>query len=626
MLQAENTIHSSLQETNSLRTQSNSSSETLASDNSASSTGDSISNPGSNLERIHFENYLSGILGGETGDGKANGIFPSGIRLLMGKRAKGIIDQKVEVPDHNPAMALDAQENMYLVWEHGNELWWAVNKEGNWIYSGKIPGDGGTRPVLIYAPQFVNQNMTTQSMTTQNMTTDQGVSGDEVTPEGVDQGVPEALFCAWETLTSPKKIMGSTGTITESGITWSEPQAITGDGNSDYGIAMATDRNHHPLILWLQRASLDDDADLYYQTITSPGQTLASTSSVQALGTPFSQFTAPVSKLNVDQIADPSSNVVGQGGLPEDPIDIVDPTSPQVSAGCVEITLLRLGIERPRIIPFIGESVGFELSDFICGNSGLRPIRNPSFVTPLALNELAAELTFGSHTAIGFTLFSSGQAAIHTNPSDGQSAVEQTITTFGGGSDFLYLSHPHPLHVCGTRMGMYRIGPTVAVGASASYIKRPNNPKQPSELLLYLILEMGPEVVFNTFGQKFEAVGAVEGAGELFLSLTNGPPVITQARAIHVTGAVSVAEGLVALVGRYHKDYGLSESSRTIDPNSFQGFKNLGLNKWSDLNSIQKMLGNFNTFTPKPLMVQSQRDKLTKTMHYLMGGRKCPGR
>ena len=31
-------------------------------------------------------------------------------------------------PDHSPSLTKDEKGNLYLVWEHGNELWWAGNK------------------------------------------------------------------------------------------------------------------------------------------------------------------------------------------------------------------------------------------------------------------------------------------------------------------------------------------------------------------------------------------------------------------------------------------------------------------------------------------------------------------
>ena len=518
-------------------------------------------------------------------------------------------------PDHNPALALDNQGNMYLVWERGNELWWAANRDGNWIICQKMPGQGGTRPVLIY-----DQNLSLEKGAS---SPDQTISEDDE-DDDINRKPYGTLFCVWETLTYPKRLMGSIGSISESGgVSWSKPLQLTKDDYHDYRAALVADNAHHPLMLWLQRASLDDDADLYYQNIT-----------LKPIG--WDQQQRPIGSDQTGLLPDAAPQVahqeavanqspwVGQGGgLPEDPIEVVDPTSPQVTAGCVEIILAKLTLEFPTLIPIFGRGIGVELANFSCANSGFRPVQNPSFWTPLVLDELALDLELGSHLEVGLSLFSSGQAAIHKNPPADHSPVEQTIATYGGATDFTYLSHPIPLSIAGAWLGAFRIGQALAAGASVSLIKRPNNPQRPQELLIYLILEAGPEAVLNHFfGERIEGVATAEIAAELYLSLSSGPPIITQARAIHVTGELRAGGEWSALVGRYHKDYSLSESSRSIDPNSFPAFKKwFDPNSAQDPNSVQKA---FRFSAAKPISVSSKKDKLIKTISSLTGEGDAP--
>lgn len=74
------------------------------------------------------------------------------------------------------------------------------------------------------------------------------------------------FFCAWESGISPRIIMWSVGKSSEEGLTWSEPQSFTSDSYADFGIALITDVNNQPILLWLQRdTSVEDDTDLYYQ-------------------------------------------------------------------------------------------------------------------------------------------------------------------------------------------------------------------------------------------------------------------------------------------------------------------------------------------------------------------------
>jgi outer membrane protein assembly factor BamB len=153
----------------------------------------------------------------------------------------GIPGEEIGIPDHRPALARDQAGSSYLAWQHGNEIWWAVNRGDGWNRYGPIPNAEGTRPVLVYSPTLL------------------------------DHGTSPGLFCAWESSASPQVILWSAGRPTEDGIIWSDPQALTADGYDDYGIALVVD-NGNPLILWLQRnLTREDDTDLYYQGLDLSG-------------------------------------------------------------------------------------------------------------------------------------------------------------------------------------------------------------------------------------------------------------------------------------------------------------------------------------------------------------------
>jgi uncharacterized repeat protein (TIGR01451 family) len=149
-------------------------------------------------------------------------------------------EEEIGTPDHHPAMTRDEAGNIYLVWEHGNEIWWAINSGAGWDHYGKIPDVEGSNPVIAYDP-------------------------------GLLDGSP-GLFCAWESGIDPKTIAWSAGSPTEDNITWSEPQALTSDINDDFSAALIVDDSHNPLILWLQvNSAIEDDTDLYYQGLDLSG-------------------------------------------------------------------------------------------------------------------------------------------------------------------------------------------------------------------------------------------------------------------------------------------------------------------------------------------------------------------
>jgi outer membrane protein assembly factor BamB len=151
-------------------------------------------------------------------------------------------EEEIGTPDHHPAMTRDEAGNIYLVWEHGNEIWWAINSGAGWDHYGNIPDVEGSNPVIVYDPGLL------------------------------DGGTSPGLFCAWESNTDPKTIAWSAGRATADDIVWSEPQALTSDSNDDFSTALIVDDNHNPLILWLQvNSAIEDDTDLYYQGLDLSG-------------------------------------------------------------------------------------------------------------------------------------------------------------------------------------------------------------------------------------------------------------------------------------------------------------------------------------------------------------------
>ena len=149
----------------------------------------------------------------------------------------------VEIPDHNPAIVSDESGKLYTVWEHGNEIWWAINEGGAWKKYGKISDSEGSNPALV------------------------------IDLEGFGNLQGLTLLSAYESGLSPKIIQWTVGKPdAEKGLVWSEIQSLTGDNYDDFGIALVMTEDHQPLILWLQAdTSVTDDSDLYYQVYDLSG-------------------------------------------------------------------------------------------------------------------------------------------------------------------------------------------------------------------------------------------------------------------------------------------------------------------------------------------------------------------
>ncbi len=138
--------------------------------------------------------------------------------------------------EHSPAMAMNGNFQTLAVWHAEGNIWWAKNV-GNprWSYSGTIPEAAGTRPVVTWDAGLLNG------------------------------GTSPGWLVAWESLESPRTISWVTGVDSGYDVIWSAPQALTSDGFTDTGLAVAADSNHDPIVLWLQRdLEIADDSDLYF--------------------------------------------------------------------------------------------------------------------------------------------------------------------------------------------------------------------------------------------------------------------------------------------------------------------------------------------------------------------------
>ena len=138
--------------------------------------------------------------------------------------------------EHSPAMAMNGNFQTMAVWNAEGNIWWAKNV-GNprWSYSGTIPEAAGTRPVVTWDAGLLNG------------------------------GTSPGWLVAWESLESPRTISWVTGVDSGYDVIWSVPQALTSDGFTDTGLALATDVNHDPIVAWLQRdLEITDDSDLYF--------------------------------------------------------------------------------------------------------------------------------------------------------------------------------------------------------------------------------------------------------------------------------------------------------------------------------------------------------------------------
>ncbi|MEW5802706.1 MAG: hypothetical protein AB1847_11460 [bacterium] len=609
---------------------------------------------------IHIENFPSARAG--AGDRKADGFPVAGKESIAGairRRKKAPAQENEKAPDHNPAVASDNEGNIYLVWEHGNELFWAVNKGGTWTGSGKVPGTGGSHPVLISIPRIPADNAPIPA------------GQDATANEGQGSGSQKScacLFCAWESLTSTTKIMGSKGTLTTTGIAWSEPQALTGDENGDFCPVLVVDKSQRPVMLWLQRASFDDDSDLYYQVITSPcacpdadqAIVLAPDGGMQATGSEEGSYLPDsISALQASNSqaaaststpggraapstpagGDPPSNWVGQPA----PIDLTGPIPPYLSSNCVAIVLTKATINFPSQIPILGETANLEITGYVCGNSGVSLRGSRDIVAPVAIDELQAVLSFGPHLSLGFNMFALGQVVLTTPgnaPADSEgigSAVQGTVVTYGGSDSFLYLSNPIPLSACGQQMGSTRLGTAGAIGVSFSFVRAPNNPEIPREFVTQISLGLGPEQTFRSLDSKIQGFLLLAGGYALnYIVPSRSRPTLSQKTFLNLSGALRFGGDWAALLTRFTKTFTLRELGGWGDPNTasnrrWGNWPSVGKKiNWGDPNSASyrkvRPFGYCSSYgenegsdpnsSQRP--GQSRKDKLVKTMTSIM--------
>ncbi len=326
-------------------------------------------------------------------------------------------EQTDRAPDHNPAIVSDRKGGFYLVWEHGNELWWAINRQGTWSNYGKIPKVEGSNPSIAYAPGLF------------------------------DNGSSEGLFCTWESFESPKTLKSSLGRIRNEEIIWSLPQQLTNDKNDDFGTVLTFEENHNPLILWLQTGSiLEDDTDLYYRIVTLNDQSFE-----------FEQETETV------------NNEVSPQQLW--PIAPLPPFNEY--AQCVEHVFAHGESRLPNFIPFIGGKFGYQLFGLACAGVATTTstaIEYPSdqLFIPFFEGSMNLKLSFGDHVNVVFSLFNLAETAFickdnKTYPIDG--------SFFTGGDFFInYLTLPIPICVFAP-LGFTRVGVIFQTGVDVFFTK-----------------------------------------------------------------------------------------------------------------------------------------------------------
>ncbi len=326
------------------------------------------------------------------------------------------IKKEAEVPDFSPSVTKDEVGNIYLVWEHGNELWWAINKGNDWKSYGKLTKDGGTNPVVIYEPGLF----------------DYGTSG--------------GLVCIWESLTSPYKIMKSIGKPTKDAIIWTKPKPITSDSHNDYGMAMVMDKNRQPLVLWLQSDGAEDDSDLYYQVINK--------STVQPAWTREENS----SRWNMNQTDDPV-------------------IFPFINATCIERTLATGGSLIPRFIPIFGGVFGYDLTTSMCADFSEIPSMAPSLpgydpngpLYPLFLTDLSLNISLGRRINLTNIVFALTESVLEKDKNDQYMMTEQAYS-FGGDIFIDLVSLPIPLFIGFLPVGRTRLGVTLNVGADITFV------------------------------------------------------------------------------------------------------------------------------------------------------------
>ncbi|MEW5802703.1 MAG: hypothetical protein AB1847_11445 [bacterium] len=378
--------------------------------------------------------------------------------LYQGRKGLGTWEaheQEEILPDHSPSLANDGQGTVYLVFEHGNELWWASDKGSGWVHNGKLPGQGGMRPVVVYIPGLFEQGASNGK--------DQSTIPYEDAGQAAS-GQPEAggLFCVFESLESPRKIMSSVGKLAGEEVIWSEPQPLTMDDHSDFGLALCTDSDRNPLVLWLQQGSPEtDDADLYYQVITVADSHLVWPDRLESALT---------------QQQSGQSQQQEQSGTPKLKPDPTIPVFPFGDADCLGRILCTGSSLVPRFIPVIGGVHNYQLWATSCvpavfspgaATAGL-PLSSTSLgFGLLLLTSMGRHITTGTIGSVliqrnvppGPALPQGGAPSNSSETSDNpQNTSLSNVYTVSGAGYISYLSFPLPLCINHVPVGKMRLG------------------------------------------------------------------------------------------------------------------------------------------------------------------------
>jgi len=154
---------------------------------------------------------------------------------IYGKSLPVAEEIEAPLPDSNPVITTDDSGNVIMVFEHGQELWWGLDRGQGFKEFGRIPGtETASNPVITYAQNLLNN------------------------------GTEPGLFLAFEYGASPSVIKWSVGNISQDGIAWSQPEQYTSDDASDFSIAVVSGSGKS-LLVWLQtNMAIEDDTDVYY--------------------------------------------------------------------------------------------------------------------------------------------------------------------------------------------------------------------------------------------------------------------------------------------------------------------------------------------------------------------------
>ncbi|MFC2144229.1 PQQ-binding-like beta-propeller repeat protein [Acidobacteriota bacterium] len=203
----------------------------------------SASSPGGqfifeNLPNGIYEIYVEGSFFDPTPSVNIIDNDVTGLRLHAFEFLRDEEPEEPGIPRHDPSVATGDSGEVFLVWSNGVEIWWSKDPLEGFGVSGPIPNAKGSKPVVVYAPELL------------------------------DDGTTPGLLVAWESDVQPSIIEWAVGRLTENGIEWSNPVAFTEDAFDDFGIGLTVDPDGAPLIVWLQQdLEVEDDSDLYFDLI-----------------------------------------------------------------------------------------------------------------------------------------------------------------------------------------------------------------------------------------------------------------------------------------------------------------------------------------------------------------------